>query len=110
MNWIIERNLVCPSTGCGFALMSGSENLHMILWYKGGDYLRAYDVLKSSDFGFVINDRIRNIKCLHLFPFDSSLWRTFEKTLSCPGNHDPLLNTCPRKGTCKIPLCPFGVQ
>lgn len=34
MEWSVENNLVCPTTGTAFALTSGAENLKFILWYK----------------------------------------------------------------------------
>lgn len=45
MEWSVENNLVCPTTGTAFALTSGAENLKFILWYKGDYFLRTGSVI-----------------------------------------------------------------
>lgn len=108
MKWLIEKNLVCPSTGVCFALLSGLKNLRMVLFYQGDYFLREGSMLRTSEFGLVINGMIRKIKIIHFLPFNHSLWHTLEDKLGCPGNKAPLLNECDKKTKCVFKLCPYG--
>lgn len=110
MEWLIERNLVCPSTGAAFAVISSYRNLRIILWYKSHYFLRPGGEVIVSDLGIVVNGNIRDISLLHAFPFNENLWQTFEKSLDCPGNKDPALHHCDRKDTCPFDMCPYGVH
>jgi len=108
MKWVIERNLVCPSTGVCFALLSGLKNLRLVLFYQGEYFLRAGSILKTSEFGYVVNGMLRNIKVIHFLPFNPSLWQTLEDKLECPGNKVALLNECDKKTKCVLKMCPYG--
>jgi hypothetical protein len=70
--------------------------------------IRVRSMLRSSEFGLVINGMIREIKVIHFLPFNHSLWHMLEDKLGCPGNKAPLLNKCDKKTKCVFKLCPYG--
>ncbi|SQB21886.1 anti-adapter protein IraM [Citrobacter koseri] len=77
MEWSVENNLVCPTTGTAFALTSGAENLKFILWYKGDYFLRTGSVISPEDSGVLANGKKRNIKILHVFPLQQCVMGLF---------------------------------
>lgn len=110
MEWSVENNLVCPTTGTAFALTSGAENLKFILWYKGDYFLRTGSVISPEDSGVLANGKKRNIKILHVFPYSNALWASLHNRIDCPGNGVVTINHCARQQRCVFTLCPYGAR
>lgn len=110
MEWVVEKQLVCPSTGTCFALVSSAKNLKLILWYKGSYFIRAGNTIRTGYFGININGRARNIEILHAFPYNIILWNTFKSTMCCPGNEALISCECTRAESCLFKICPYGIR
>ncbi|QFH71681.1 anti-adapter protein iraM [Enterobacter sp. E76] len=110
MEWVVEKQLVCPSTGTFFALVSSARNLKLILWYKGSYFIRTGNSLNTGYFGVNIKGRARNIEIIHAFPFNPVLWNTFKSTMSCPGNDALLSCECNLAESCLFKICPYGIR
>ncbi|VFS11879.1 anti-adapter protein IraM [Citrobacter koseri] len=77
MEWSVENNLVCPTTGTAFALTSGAENLKFILWYKGDYFLRTGSVISPEDSGVLANGKKKKHQNPARFPLQQCVMGLF---------------------------------
>ncbi|WP_313069174.1 anti-adapter protein iraM [Atlantibacter hermannii] len=110
MEWIVEKQLVCPQTKTYFALAVGARNLKLIFWYKGSYFIRADNHIKTTEQDIWVNDKVRDIEIIHIFPFNPPLWNTFKSSLECPGNDADIPLRCARDKPCLFELCPYGLK
>lgn len=108
MEWIVEKQLVSPTTGTFFALASDTNNTKVIIWYKGSYFIRSGNIIKTGCFGIVINGKARNIEVMHTFPFNHTVWNTFTSTISCPGNEGVIRCESTCSDRCLFDICPYG--
>jgi len=110
MEWKIIDSLASPGTGTFFAAVCSPRNLKLIMWYRSDFFLRSGHCISTSNIGFVINDRLKEINIIHAFPFSTELWANFIKTTRCPGNSPNFKGSCLNSSSCQFKECPYKIK
>ncbi|MFE4110207.1 anti-adapter protein iraM [Kosakonia sp. YIM B13611] len=110
MRWDITDMLLSPTTGTAFAVARNSENLSVIVWYRGNYFLRPNNHLHTDGSRVSIDGKLQNFRVIHTMPFFPAIWRTLKNSCHCPGNDNVSLRNCEKQQTCLFELCPYGIK
>lgn len=108
MRWEVSYTVFSPHTGTAFAVVSSVQNLRMILWYQGAYYLHKDSIIETASSGLIVNEKIRDIRVLQVFPFNVGLWADLVLKHRCPGSTEPFIRRCSMSVNCRLAPCPFG--
>lgn len=110
MRWNITEMLVSPTTGTAFAKAGCTDELSVIIWYKGNYFLRPDNMLHTTALGVFVDGQVRDFTIIHSMPWSAELWQKLVKKSDCPGNNHPGVRVCDKQKDCLFELCPYGVQ
>ncbi|MHA0871978.1 hypothetical protein [Enterobacter pasteurii] len=110
MEWKVVETIASPESGTIFCKVETHYGLNYILWLKGDYYVRAGEIITTSNEGILINDRRRRVWIAQAMPFSSIGWMGFRKKNECPGNRQEMDRPCSVEAPCQFKLCPFGLK
>jgi len=110
MRWNITEMLVSPTTKTAFAKAGFTDELSVIIWYKGSYFLRPGNILHTTSLGEFVNGEARDFTIIHSMPWSADAWYKLKTKTNCPGNYNSSLRFCDKQDTCLFELCPYGIK